>query len=241
MHVLIAGMTAPADPSFPVAPPLRPLAPLAAVGLAVPALALDLPGALAAGGKLAEGGPVETMTVALYGLFLVAFARLAASPAADWAVVVLVAGMAGRELDLDKRLSDPGLLKADLYTGDAALWHKGIGFALIALVLAALASLVRRHGRAWARGLRTLRPWAWWTAGAVLLLIVAKSIDGLGRKLAGFGIEAGENLVRHAGLAEEAMELFVPVALVLALAARPALGPGAWPARTPRPSFRPPT
>lgn len=167
----------------------------------------------------AEDGPLEMASAAGYLLALAVLASRAAHRVAAWPVAVLLIAAAARELDFDKRFTEPGILQSRLYTGDAALGLKLAGLAAVTAVLAAAAVLCRRHGADWLRGLAAGAAGAWWLAGALALALVSKSLDGLGRKLRPLGVEVPAGLDRAASLAEEALELGIPVAVVLAMVA----------------------
>ena len=68
--------------------------------------------------------------------------------------------------------------------------------------------LLRRNLPDWLRGMRGGNVRAWLMLAALGLYAVAKSLDGLARKLAPWGIEISDWANRTAGRSEEAMELF---------------------------------
>ena len=226
MTVLRTDHDGPDGPWFPD----RGLPGWAAAGIAVLLLAgaLDAARALLADGRLTERGGLEVASAAGYALGLAVFAARAARPLAAWAVPVLLLAAAARELDLDKRLTDPGILQARLYTGDAPLAVKAAGLAAVLLVLAAAASLLAREGPGWMRALGAGARRAWWVAAALALALVSKSLDGIGRKLRPLGLDVPDAMNRAASFAEEALELGIPVALILAMTAGPS---GAAPPR----------
>ncbi|MCA2005888.1 hypothetical protein [Tritonibacter mobilis] len=57
-------------------------------------------------------------------------------------------------------------------------------------------------------GLRHLSAWAWGGVFAVGSIVVAKSIDGIGRKFADFGVTLDPQLIETAMVYEELLELF---------------------------------
>lgn len=171
--------------------------------------------------RFSEGGALELASAAGYLLALAVFAARALRPGRCWPVPVLLLAGAARELDLDKRLTDPGLLQARLYTGDAPLAVKLAGLAVVLAILGAALVLVVRDGPGWVRALAAGARRAWWAAAALGLAIVSKSLDGVGRKLRPLGIEVTDALDTAAALVEEVLELGIPVAIVLAMTARP--------------------
>ncbi|GGL72390.1 hypothetical protein [Wenxinia marina] len=140
---------------------------------------------------------------------------------AGWAVTVLLIGLAGRELDLDKAFLADGILKSDLYRGPNPLAHKAIGLVVVAVALWAFVRWVRRGRRAFATGLRTGSAWAWCLAVAIVLGVGSKSIDGADRKLAPLGIELGPEVVKSLSLVEEGAEFVFALLLVWAVALVP--------------------
>jgi len=156
-----------------------------------------------------ESGPIE-QTSALF-LLLAALALVVdILRRRDWgrwhlAVLVLAAGL--RELDWDKAFTDSGILQLRLYSGDAPLLHKIIGSVVVILLVWAGLRLLRRNLPDWLRALRGSDVWAWLLLAALGLYGVAKTLDGLGRKLTPLGIEISDWANRTAGRSEEAMEL----------------------------------
>ena len=135
-------------------------------------------------------------------------------------VTILLAALAAREMDLDKAPFERGILSAAHYTGGAPLWQKAVGLLIVAAILWALWR--------WARGLRpTLaalrqgRGWAWALVLAVLVVVVAKSLDGIGRKLAEVGITITRDTRALAEMAEESLELGFALLLVWCVALLP--------------------
>ena len=146
----------------------------------------------------------------------------------DWQVPLLLLMMGGRELDLDKSLTSVGLLKSRLYlSAEAPVWERLLGVVVLALLAVALVRLARRQGRGFLARLRSGSGPEVAVLGGLLLAAFAKTVDGLGRKLQGFGIELGAGTARQVGTAEEVLELFVPLLFLAAvlLGARRRRGP----------------
>ncbi|MCJ8138833.1 hypothetical protein [Falsirhodobacter halotolerans] len=136
----------------------------------------------------------------------------------EWQIPFLFLAMAAREMDADKRFTDYGLLKLNTYTGPAPWGEKLLGAAIIALTLWASWRLLTRNAPLWWQRLKAGRLDAWLIAGAFVLGVVAKTIDGLGRKLAGFGIEISAQTDQMAGRTEEVLELACYLMLAIAVA-----------------------
>jgi hypothetical protein len=166
-----------------------------------------------------EGGGIETVSAVLYivaaGVF---FLR---APRSLWGrlfhVPALMVLFACRELDFDKAFTEAGVLSLRLYSGDAALATKLIAGSV------ALFSVFVILRNAWVglpAGLRALRAgehWPWYAFGAGGLVVLTKSIDGLGRKLLGVGVEISGKIDQVAALVEEVGEVFIPVCAILAM------------------------
>ena len=163
----------------------------------------------------AEGGLVENATAALLALLAVILALRAARAPRFWHLPVIAALLCMRELDLDKA-APYGILKSRTYTGDAPLAFKLFGLAVIALILLCLWCLVRHGWRPFREAWRAGRAWPGLTVAAVAMVVVAKSIDGLNRKLAPFGLSVGEDAAAFSVAAEETMELGFAALLVIA-------------------------
>jgi hypothetical protein len=65
--------------------------------------------------------------------------------------------------------------------------------------------------------LRRGEAWSLSICAAVAVAVIAKSLDGLSRKLAPLGIEVSETLNNQTTLIEEGLELAIPAFLILAV------------------------
>ncbi|UWQ22523.1 hypothetical protein [Jannaschia sp. W003] len=163
-------------------------------------------------GLFAEGGVVEAATAGL----LAAAGSAALVLRRPWAGTALVL-LALRELDLDKRAVSEGILKLRQYSGDAPLGEKIAGLLVIALILA----ILWRFARALPSVLRAARreTWARLVLLAFALVVVAKTLDGLARKLAGIGVEISAEAAARAPAFEESLELLFGACLLWAVLA----------------------
>lgn len=156
-----------------------------------------------------ESGPIERVSAPYLILAALALAgdMIRSRSLKSWHLAVLVLAAGLRELDWDKAFTESGILSLRLYSG-AAPWSQKIAGALVLVLLvwAGLRLLQRDLGH-WLQGLRDKEVWAWLMAVALALYAVAKSLDGLGRKLAPWGIELSDWANSAAGRSEEAMEL----------------------------------
>ncbi|MEM7250080.1 MAG: hypothetical protein AAF493_01565 [Pseudomonadota bacterium] len=178
-----------------------------------------------------EDGPVETATVALYGLCLaLMFLRGGMSYLRKhWYAATLVLVLALRELDLHKEFTTMGIFRTRFFLSDKVpAAEKLIGALVIIAILAVLIIAVRRHWRRWWQGLRQLNPIAVGITVAVLLGVLSKTLDGSKRKLESIGLDVTDMLQERLFLVEETLELGIPCFLLIALHAylkRPAPKP----------------
>jgi hypothetical protein len=167
-----------------------------------------------------EGHSIEVMTAVLFlaGAVLWFGWGLARAWPAHWHIPVILVLMGLRELDFDKRFTSQGLLKLRLYTGPAPPWEKAVGAAVVLVILVCGLRLAWMNLPGWWRALRGGRAVAWLAGAAGLLIVVSKTLDGLGRKLAPWGVV----LTRWEGILstrlEEMMEVGAAVLIVQAIA-----------------------
>lgn len=164
----------------------------------------------AAGHIFSESGSIERLS-ALY-LILAALALAGDMTVRGtwrhWHLALLVLAGGLRELDWDKAFTESGVLSLRLYSGTAPWGQKVVGAVVLALLVWAGLRLLRRNMGPWRQGLRNRQAWAWLMALALALYTVAKSLDGLGRKLAPFGIDLAGGANTAASRGEEVLELF---------------------------------
>lgn len=167
-----------------------------------------------------EGHSIEVMTyllllVAALSWFVFGVAR---AMRGQWHIPVILTLMAMREMDFDKRFTSEGVLQLRLYSGGAPLWEKAIGAAVVLLILICGLRLLFLNLPLWWRGLRQGSVPSWLVGIAAVALVVSKSLDGLGRKLAPLGIELEQWQGTIATRLEEMLELGMAVMLVQAVA-----------------------
>ena len=168
-----------------------------------------------------EGGAVELASALFYLLALGAFlSRAGERRVWLWPVPVLLAAMALREFDADKRFTSEGVLGIKILTRDTPLWEKALGIVVVGGLLLAIAVLLRRTLRPFLSALMRFVQWALWTAAAILLAVFTKSIDGLARKLEPLGIPISEEVSRAVGGTEEYLELGIPLLILMAILSR---------------------
>ncbi|MBO9429867.1 hypothetical protein [Sulfitobacter sp. R18_1] len=176
---------------------------------------------------LAEGGFYESLSVVGYILCILALVwTLRGAVLRVWYLPLVLAVMAGRELDLDKSLFTRGLFKARQYTGEGVpLGERLIAGLILALIVTAILLMLWRHARPYLTALFRGRAWA----GAVLLgigfTVAYKLLDGIARKLAPLGIEVSADAERTAFVVEEIGELGIPVMFLVAILLWPGPAP----------------
>lgn len=187
------------------------------VGLLVAALSMT---AEHARDLLSEGGIVETLTAAAYLISVATFFR-----EGGWdfclrhfyfPLVPLLLCM--RELDFHNAFTAMSMTKSRFYVSpDVPILQKLIAVIIILALIAGVVLMIRRHGRDFLEGLRDFDA----TAVAVALAFAcaggAKTLDGLGRKLAEFGIQIGADAETAALAFEEILELGIPLFIAIAV------------------------
>lgn len=166
-----------------------------------------------------EGSAIETMSALAFlaAAGLLFWQRHDPVVRKHWHLIVILALMGLRELDLDKALISMGIFKLRLYTGAAPWFEKLAGAAVIALILWCGWRLMRYTLPPFWRGLRAFHPASWLSLSAGATIILAKGLDGIGRKLAEFGILADPLFLRAAARAEEILEVVAGIALIMAV------------------------
>jgi hypothetical protein len=126
--------------------------------------------------------------------------------------------MMGREFDLDKKLTSIGVLRSDLYLTDMApVLDRILGLIALAFVATVAIRLVKMGAKEFVAGLRMRTLWAWSIVGALAFAILSKAVDGIGRKLAPFGITLESGTSLQMVILEELLELGIPLMLLVAV------------------------
>jgi hypothetical protein len=166
-----------------------------------------------------ETGALEISTALLYAYTAMVWlwTRTGDTWRRHWQVAAIMLLMMGRELDLDKRLTSVGMLKSNLYLTNMAQPVERI-FGVLVIVFGAVVAfrLIVRNGPELLAGLRHRAAWAWNIVVAIGLAVVSKSIDGLDRKLAPFGVAFSDHTVLLLGIVEEILEFGIPVMFLVA-------------------------
>lgn len=166
-----------------------------------------------------ESGAIEISTALLYAYTAMVWlwTRTGDTWRRYWEVAAVMLMMMGRELDLDKKLTSVGILKSNLYLTTMAPPIERI-FGLLVIIFAAIVvyRLITRSGPELIAGLKQRSMWAWCLVAAIGLAVVSKSIDGIGRKLAPFGVTVSDHMNLVMGIAEELLEFGIPVMFLVA-------------------------
>lgn len=166
-----------------------------------------------------EAGPIELASAMLWGLAAVTLLSFSTygQLRQRWHLAVGFALLGARELDWDKAFTAEGVLQLRLYSGDSPWFDKLVGLCVLALI----GAVVWKTLRSLPQFLRALRVdhagWAIAVVASILLGGVAKTIDGIGRKLAEFGILISSEAGLQFAIAEELMELIFVFGMILAL------------------------
>lgn len=157
-----------------------------------------------------EGGPIESASAffLLVGAAAVVGAMVRHKTLGYWHIAVLILAGGLRELDWDKAFTDRGILSLGLYSGGAPVAQKIAGMFVVVLLIGAGLRLLRCNFGSWVQGLQRKQLWAWLMAGALACFAIAKTLDGLGRKLAWWEVELSAGAIRTAMRCEEVLELF---------------------------------
>ncbi|QUS36669.1 hypothetical protein [Falsirhodobacter algicola] len=166
-----------------------------------------------------EGAGVEQASLGLLLFGIGAWFLLAGEARwREWQIPAAMALMLAREMDFDKRFTDHGLLKLTTYTHAAPTSTRIIGAIAIAFTLWTGMRILRRNLPLWWARLRMAEVDAWLVLGAFVCGVAAKTLDGLGRKLADFGIIIQHETNALAGKGEEVLEALCYYLIVLAVA-----------------------
>lgn len=169
---------------------------------------------------LSESGVVEVGSALGYAICLVIIFLKGKTPFLKTYpyIAILIAACLLRELDFDKRFTSMGLLQSRLYLSfDTPLHEKLIGLLVITTILSSVFIALRRHTKNLIVGFFKGEVVAVGFALIAALLVISKTFDGFGRKLASFGVEISPVVNTNLSVVEEVMELGVPILIALML------------------------
>ncbi|MEM7170793.1 MAG: hypothetical protein AAF530_11525 [Pseudomonadota bacterium] len=137
----------------------------------------------------------------------------------NWFLAVILIAFCARELDFDKAFTAEGVLKSRfLMSPDVSLQAKIVAYTILAFVLWCGLLALKNHGPRFWQALRhrSLDPGHWCILLPIILLGVAKTVDGLGRKMKSIGLEVTQETEIISHYAEESMELAAPILFIVA-------------------------
>jgi hypothetical protein len=164
-----------------------------------------------------EGGWVETASWIAY--FVAAFfvALQVLRWPVRWSMLVLTLVLGLRELDFDKRFTTMGIFKSRFYPSpDVPLSEKLIALVITACIVVSLFFLIKNHLKPFIERLKRREGPSLCFLFSGGLLVFAKSIDGLSRKLEPIGIVPSDATNRIAASVEESFELAAALLIVVA-------------------------
>ncbi len=169
---------------------------------------------------LSEGGPVQVLSAAGYVVVIVSIVRELGWEFArrHFYFVLFPLVMCLRELDFHAIFTPISMTKTSFFVAPEI--PAAVKMVVIAIYLALGTSFVimaRRHFAAYLRGLAKMDPVTVSLTIAAALAVVSKTIDGPSRKLAAWGVELGGNTNFALVLAEEVLELGIPVFFAMAV------------------------
>lgn len=171
---------------------------------------------------LAESGIIETASAAGYflcaGYILVCSRRFDLPVYPYFPLLFILFGL--RELDFDKRFTSIGLLKSKFYVSSVpTLGEKTVGILLITLLLYLAWCLLKNHIWVWKRAINTYSQVYIGGLMTFSLMVLAKTIDGLPRKLRPLGVQVNDTLATRLNDLEEILELGIPGLIFLSILA----------------------
>src|SRR5690554_5329355 len=167
-----------------------------------------------------EGGLIDFSSAISYlvcaGLMIVLGGRQFIQRHYALIISVLVLGL--RELDFDKRYSTLGLFKTATFRSDeVSLLEKAITLVFVLMVIWLAITLIVKYLVPLIRQALRFNMVALSIACAGGLLVAARTLDGIGRKLASFGVDISSHTEVHTTVIEEVFELGAPLSLLIAL------------------------
>lgn len=176
---------------------------------------------LTPGWLLDEGGLIETLTVVLYAALIggiLYFRKMKWSPGNYFSAFIVLMLMF-RELDFDKAFTTMGFFKSSFFVSpDVSPLEKTVVSLVIIAILVVFIGMLWRYRGALFEGLVRFKRPQWGVFTAFAFAFVSKIfLDGLPRKLDGFGLTLDGYLLENHQVFEEVLELGIPIALIMSL------------------------
>lgn len=176
--------------------------------------------ASALAGWVQEGALVESATLVLYGVALLALCGPGRA-VGDWrtraALGIVVCVMMAREMDLHLRFTGMSVLKLSFYLGAAPPWQKIAAGSVLFALSVPTAWLLLRHGASTLRRLRPPQGPAVTVATLVVVLLVAKVLDRSTGLIVDSGLAVPMTARWLVQWMEEVLEAGVPVLIMVGL------------------------
>lgn len=167
-----------------------------------------------------ENGLIETTTVIFYSLCIILFVwfHKVKSFTKYWSIVVLLMALALRELDFDKKFTTEGILKSEfLFSADVPMIEKILGGLVLIILIVALIHLIKTQAKPYWHAVWSFKSYAWALGFGFGLMVLAKSVDGIGRKLDTFQLSLTDYSDQLIQRCEEIYELGIPLAFMLSI------------------------
>ncbi|WP_049723500.1 hypothetical protein [Gilvimarinus polysaccharolyticus] len=167
-----------------------------------------------------EGGLIDLTSALGYflcsGLMVVLGGKYMVKHHYPLIISVVLLGL--RELDFDKRYSSLGLFKSATFRSqDVSILEKVVTLGIILMVIWLVIILITKYLRPLLARALEFNMLALSIACAGGLLVVARTLDGIARKLATFDINISLHTGIHTTIIEEVFELGAPYSLIIAL------------------------
>lgn len=168
-----------------------------------------------------EGGPIEQLSAAGYFICLIMllFLRIG-DTRTHLSVMLLVLILGLRELDFHVLFTPMSMEKIKFYwSPDVSIHSKVVGASIILSLLLCCAYLMKKHLWGVIKSLKRLDPDAVGLFLGLAFIGIAKSLDGIQRKLGDFHFSITQSMMELTTVGEEILELGIPYMFIIAIVA----------------------
>ena len=172
---------------------------------------------------IAENGVIERLTVVAYLVCIVVVLAGSIKRSLRESLILSapLALFAMRELDFQSRFTTMGILKTKYYVSpDVPILEKLVVIVCLVAIIWGAVQFVKLYARRFFDAALAFHPGAICIGLAVLLFAVSTTVDGIGRKALGFGVEVDHYTIAFFQTLEEVSELGAPLFLILAAVTR---------------------
>ena len=134
-----------------------------------------------------------------------------------WAIPLLFAFLALREMDFQDWWFEPGLLRAEIFSAPVPIWHRLISASAMAVIAFTLWRAFWNGTRPFLAGLLRRETWALLLMASGILVILSLILDGVESNLAFVNISLSPTTLLVASYLEEVMEFGFAFSLVASL------------------------